>query len=196
MTVATTSATFLKDHYAKIFGRSWAVIPSALLVASLNVFLFAFDKPWTASDGMRNWGDWLFQSLRVVNPSDMLPPWLYSGSVLNLGLLLGGLSAALLSREFGFRPAPASELVKGGLGGLLMGWGAMLSFGCNIGGFCSALSALSVSGVGMMAGLFLGALLSTRYVIWENARLIRAGQTPFMSVCRRRPSQFPALLHS
>jgi uncharacterized protein len=136
----TTLAPFLSEHYAKIFGRSWAVIPSALVVAALNVFLFAFDKPWTASDGMRNWGDWLFQSLRVVNPSDMLPPWLYSGSVLNLGLLLGGLSAALLSREFGYRPAPASELVKGALDGLLMGWGAMLSFGCNIGGFFSALS--------------------------------------------------------
>jgi uncharacterized membrane protein YedE/YeeE len=187
----TTLAPFLSEHYAKIFGRSWAVIPSALVVAALNVFLFAFDKPWTASDGMRNWGDWLFQSLRVVNPSDMLPPWLYSGSVLNLGLLLGGLSAALLSQEFGFRPAPASELVKGALDGLLMGWGAMLSFGCNIGGFFSALSALSVSGVGMMAGLFLGALLSTRYVIWENTRLIRTGQTPFMSVCEAPPKPVP-----
>jgi uncharacterized membrane protein YedE/YeeE len=187
MTAATTFSTFLRDQYARIFSRPWAVVPSALVIGSLNVFLFAFDKPWTASDGMRNWGDWLFQSLRLGNSSDILPPWLYSGSVLNLGLLLGGLSAALLSREFGFRPAPALELVKGALGGLLMGWGAMLSFGCNIGGFFSALSALSLSGVGMMAGLLAGAFLSTRYVIWENAKLIRAGQIPFMSVCEAPP---------
>ena len=45
------------------------------------------------------------------------------------------------------RPAPRNELLKGALGGLLMGLGAMLSFGCNIGGFFSALSALSLSGV-------------------------------------------------
>jgi uncharacterized protein len=191
MTAATMFGTFLKDQYARIFGRPWAVIPSALVIGSLNVFLFAFDKPWTASDGMRNWGDWLFQSLRLVNPSDLLPPWLYSGSVLNLGVLLGGVSAALLSREFGFRPAPAVELIKGALGGLLMGWGAMLAFGCNIGGFFSALSALSLSGLGMMAGLFAGAFLSTRYLIWENARLIRAGQTPFMSVCEAPPQPAP-----
>jgi uncharacterized protein len=191
MAVAATFSTFLKDQYAKIFGHSWAVIPSALIIGSLNVFLFAFDKPWTASDGMRNWGDWLLQSLRLVNRSDLLPPWLYSGSVLNLGVLFGGLAAALLSREFGFRPAPATELIKGALGGLLMGWGAMLAFGCNIGGFFSALSALSLSGLGMMAGLFAGAFLSTRYLIWENAKLIRAGQIPFMSVCEAPPQPGP-----
>jgi uncharacterized membrane protein YedE/YeeE len=189
--IAATFSAFLQDQYAKLFERPWAVIPSALVIGSLNVFLFAFDKPWTASDGMRNWGDWLLQSLRLVNTSDMLPPWLYSGSVLNLGLLLGGLSAALLSRQFGFRPAPAAELIKGALGGLLMGWGAMLAFGCNIGGFFSALSALSLSGLGMMAGLFAGAFLSTRYLIWENAKLIRAGQIPFMSVCEAPPQPAP-----
>jgi uncharacterized protein len=187
----TTLAAFLAEQYAKVFGRPWAIVPSALVIGSLNVFLFAFDKPWTASDGMRNWGDWLFQSLRLSNQIDLLPPWLYSGSVLNLGLLLGGVSAALLSREFGVRAAPGSELAKGALGGLLMGWGAMLSFGCNIGGFFSALSALSLSGVGMMVGLFVGAFLSTRYVIWENAKLIRAGQIPFMSVCEAPPQPAP-----
>jgi uncharacterized protein len=183
----TRLSDFLSDQYAKVFGRPWAIVPSALVIGSLNVFLFAFDKPWTASDGMRNLGDWLFQSFRFLNQPDLLPPWLYSGSVVNLGLLLGGLSAALLSREFGVRPAPASELAKGALGGLLMGWGAMLSFGCNIGGFFSALSALSLSGVGMMGGLFVGAFLSTRYVIWENAKIIDAGQKPFMSLCDAPP---------
>ena len=187
-----TFATFLSEQYTRLFGRPWPVIPSALVIGSLNVFLFAFDKPWTASDGMRNWGDWLFQSLRLVSPSDLLPPWLYSGSVLNLGVLFGGLSAALLSREFGFRPAPAVELIKGALGGSLMGWGAMLAFGCNIGGFFSALSALSLSGLGMMAGLFAGSWIGTRYLIWENARLIRAGQIPFMSVCEAPPQPAPA----
>jgi uncharacterized membrane protein YedE/YeeE len=183
----TKPTTFLGEQYAKVLGRPWAIVPSALVIGSLNVFLFAFDKPWTASDGLRNWGDWLFQSFGFSNQPDLLPPWLYSGSVLNLGLLLGGLSAALLSREFGVRPAPASELVKGALGGLLMGWGAMLSFGCNIGGFFSALSALSLSGVGMMVGLFVGAFLSTRYLILENAKIIDTGQKPFMSLCDSPP---------
>ena len=61
------------------------------------------------------------------------------------------------------------ELVKGGVGGLLMGVGAVLAFGCNIGGFFSATSALSLSGLGMMLGLGAGAFVGLRYLIWEVA---------------------------
>jgi uncharacterized membrane protein YedE/YeeE len=182
---------FLRDQHAKIFGRPWPVIPSALVIAALNVFLFTFDRPWTASDGVRNWGDWSFHGVGLIRQPDLLSPLLYSGSVLNLGLLLGGLAAALLSREFAIRPAPLNELVKGALGGLLMGWGAMLSFGCNIGGFFSALSALSLSGVGMMGGLIIGAFLATRYLIRENRKLIAAGKMPFMSTCEASPQPAP-----
>jgi hypothetical protein len=113
------------------------------VIATLNAFLFAFDRPWTASDGLRNWGDWLLSVSGVLGQPDLLPPFLYSGSLLNVGLLSGGLAAALLSREFALRAAPANAAIKGAVGGLLMGWGAMLSFGCNIGGFFSALSAAS-----------------------------------------------------
>ena len=187
-----TIAAFLNQQYGRIFARPWPVIPSALVVAALNVFLFAFDRPWTASDGMRNWGDGLLKTVGWINQPDLLPPLLYSGSVLNLGLLFGALAAALLGREFAVRPAPPSELFKGALGGLLMGLGAMLSFGCNIGGFFSALSALSLSGVAMMAGLYLGAFAGAHFTIRENARLIAAGQIPFMSTCEAPPRPAPA----
>jgi uncharacterized membrane protein YedE/YeeE len=162
-------------------------MPSALVLAALNVFLFAFDRPWTASDGMRNWGDGLLQWVGVIHQPDLLPPLLYSGSVLNLGLLAGGMATAFLSREFGIRRAPTKELITGGLGGLLMGWGAMLAFGCNIGGFFSALSALSASGIGMMAGLLIGAFIATRYLIRENRRLIASGRMPFQTACEALP---------
>ena len=66
----------------------------------------------------------------------------------------------------------------------------MLSFGCNIGGFFSALSALSASGVAMMAGLLVGAFLGARYLIRENAKSIQSGKLPFMAACEapRRPA--------
>jgi uncharacterized membrane protein YedE/YeeE len=190
--VSPSFESFLHDQYNKVFGRPWPVIPWALVVATLNVFLFAFDRPWTASDGMRNWGDGLMQSVGIIKQPDLLPPLLYSGSVLNLGLIFGALAAALLSREFAVRPAPPNELFKGALGGLLMGLGAMLSFGCNIGGFFSALSALSLSGVAMMAGLYLGAFAGARFTIRENARLITAGQIPYLSTCEAPPRPAPA----
>jgi uncharacterized membrane protein YedE/YeeE len=160
----------LSAQYAAVFGRPWPVWGAALLVATINVFLFAFDRPWTASDGLRNWGDWVLVGLGLLHRPDLVAPWLYSGSLLNLGVLLGGLAAALLSREFAIRLPPRGELVKGAGGGLLMGAGAMLAFGCNIGGFFSAVSALSLSGFGMMLGLGLGAFLGLRYLIWELER--------------------------
>jgi uncharacterized protein len=156
-------------QYAALFARPWLVWGSAVLVATLNVFLFAFDRPWTASDGLRNWGDWMLTGVGLVRRPDLLPPWLYSGSLLNLGVILGGAIAALLSREFAIRVPPSPELVKGAAGGFLMGLGAVLAFGCNIGGFFSATSALSLSGLGMMLGLGAGAFLGLRYLLWEVA---------------------------
>jgi hypothetical protein len=160
----------LSAQYAAVFDRPWPVWGAAVLVATINVFLFAFDRPWTASDGLRNWGDWALAGLGLAHRPDLLAPWLYSGSLLNLGVLLGGLTAALLSREFAIRVPPRGEMVKGAGGGLLMGTGAMLAFGCNIGGFFSAVSALSLSGFGMMLGLGLGAFLGLRYLVWEMER--------------------------
>jgi uncharacterized protein len=160
----------LSAQYAAVFGRPWPVWGAAVLVATINVFLFAFDRPWTASDGLRNWGDWVLTGLGLAHRPDLVAPWLYSGSLLNLGVLLGGLTAALLSREFALRIPPGGELVKGAGGGVLMGVGAMLAFGCNIGGFFSAVSALSLSGFGMMLGLGLGAFLGLRYLLWETER--------------------------
>jgi uncharacterized membrane protein YedE/YeeE len=158
----------LAQQYTALFGRPWAVWGSAVLVATVNVFLFAFDRPWTASDGLRNWGDWALTGVGLVRRPDLLPPWLYSGSLLNLGVLAGGALAALLAREFAIRVPARGELAKGAAGGALMGVGAVLAFGCNIGGFFSATSALSLSGLGMMLGLGAGAFLGLRYLLWET----------------------------
>ena len=156
-------------QYAALFARPWMVWGSGVLVATLNVFLFAFDRPWTASDGLRNWGDWVLSGVGLVRRPDLLAPWFYSGSLLNLGVIVGGAIAALLSKEFAIRVPARAELAKGAAGGLLMGVGAVLAFGCNIGGFFSATSALSLSGLGMMLGLGAGAFLGLRYLIWEVA---------------------------
>jgi uncharacterized membrane protein YedE/YeeE len=140
---------------------------AAILAATINVFLFAFDRPFTASDGVRNWGDWALTGVGVVRRPDLVAPWLYSGSLLNIGVAAGALAAALLSREFALRVPARGELVKGALGGAMLGVGAMLALGCNIGGFFSAVSALSLSGLGMMIGLGAGAFLGIRYLMWE-----------------------------
>src|SRR2546425_2086855 len=180
-------------QYEAVFRRPWPVWAAAVLVATVNVFLFAFDRPWTASDGLRNWGDWILAGLGIARRTDLIVPWLYSGSLLNVGVLLGGLAAALLSAEFAFRVPPAGEALKGTLGGVSMGAGAMLAFGCNIGGFFSATSALSLSGLGMMLGLGAGAWAGIRYLMWELAHRPRwsAGRGRVFVAARRQRSRQP-----
>ena len=156
-----------RQQYDALFGRPWPVVGAAVLIAVTNVFLFAFDRPFTASDGVRNWGDWALTGLGLLTRPDLIAPWLYSGSLLNLGVIVGALAAALLSREFAIRVPVRGELVKGAIGGAMLGIGAMLALGCNIGGFFSAVSALSLSGLGMMIGLFVGAIVGLRYLVWE-----------------------------
>ncbi len=75
---------------------------------------------------------------RCGQAADLVAPWLYSGSLIDIGVIVGGFAAALFAREFAIRVPAVGELVKGGVGGTFMGTGAMLAFGCNIGGFFSA----------------------------------------------------------
>src|SRR4030095_13176654 len=128
------------------------------------------------------------QSLGLLNRPDLISPVLYARSILNLGLLMGALAAALLGREFAIRVPPLGELFKGGVGGLLMGLGANLAFGCNIGGFFSAVAALSMSGVAMMLGLGIGSYLGLRYLLWELERVPGLSTGKSYTFCAPRSS--------
>ena len=156
--------------YRLLFGQQWPAWIGGILFGILSILLFAWEKPWSVADGVRNWGDWL---LNAVNLTDTLiiTPHLYSTSVLNLGIIGGACAAALLARQFHVRGAPPWELFKAVIGGSLMGIGASLSFGCNIGGFFSATSALSLAGPMMMVGLLAGAIVGLKLLVWEVSYL-------------------------
>lgn len=166
----------LREDYSALFGRQWPVWIGGLLIGVLNVFLFLFYQPWTTLDGALNWGDWVLGGLGVIS-AEALSPLLRSGSVINFGLLFGALFSALLAGQFGIRIGPGRELAKGAIGGLLMGLGAVLVRGCNIGGFFSGTSALGLHGLTMAVGLTIGALLGVRYLVWEVDRAPSPGAT-------------------
>ncbi len=158
-----------KQLYSKLFSHEWSPIVGGLLVGALNVALFYFDQPWTTLDGALNWGDSLLQPLGVVR-TRADDPLIRTGSVINLGLLAGAFIAALLSSQFAIRIAPARELIKGALAGVLLGTGAAIARGCNIGGFFSATSAFGANGLVMALGLLVGAFVGVRFLLWETDR--------------------------
>ena len=66
-------------------------------------------------------------------------------SVMNGGIILGAMMAAGLAGRFapGFR-LPLKSLAAALIGGLMMGYGARIAFGCNIGAFFSGVASTSV----------------------------------------------------
>ena len=152
--------------YDALFGKQWPIWVGGILFGMINVFMFAFERPWSSANGIRNWGNWFFNSLEVTDIT-IISPHLFSTSLLNFGIIGGAFASALMAKQFQVRMAPTRELIKGLLGGTLMGIGSALSFGCNIGGFFSATSALSLAGPAMMIGLIVGSFLGLKLLVWE-----------------------------
>ena len=85
--------------------------------------------------------------------------------MINGGIILGALIAALLSGEFKIRwPRQRSAFGRVLLGGLLMGYGAGLASGCTIGGFFSAVPSLGLNGFVYGASIFIGALVGLQII--------------------------------
>jgi len=70
-----------------------------------------------------------------------------TSSLTNLGMLFGAMAAAAASKPFatGSWP-PLKSVAAAAVGGLLMGWGARLGFGCNIGAFVGGVASGSLHG--------------------------------------------------
>jgi uncharacterized protein len=75
-------------------------------------------------------------------------------------LILGSLASALLAGEFEFEWPSLSGAILALFGGVFLGWGAMVSFGCTIGTLLSGIHASSLSGwlfgVALLGGILLG----------------------------------------
>lgn len=70
-----------------------------------------------------------------------------TSSITDLGMLFGAMAAAAASKPFatGAWP-PLKSVAAAAIGGLLMGWGARLGFGCNIGAFVGGVASGSLHG--------------------------------------------------
>lgn len=87
----------------------------------------------------------------------------HPGSWQNVGIMAGALIAALLASQFKFKKIKSlKQVVAATLGGLLMGYGARLAGGCNIGALFSAVASMSLSGWVFAFFLFIGAFIGSK----------------------------------
>jgi uncharacterized protein len=70
-----------------------------------------------------------------------------TSSLTDFGMLFGAMAAAAASKPFAATAwPPIKSMLAAGIGGLLMGWGARLGFGCNIGAFVGGVASGSLHG--------------------------------------------------
>ncbi|MBA2849380.1 YeeE/YedE family protein [Thermosulfuriphilus ammonigenes] len=164
----------IKELYNAFFVRDWSPLMGAILIAFFAVLMEAWYRPWGIVGGLRNWADWFFYLIGLYEDEPPHVLW-FSSSVMNIGFIAGAFISALMSRNFAFRIPPTLEIIKGFVAGILMGIGASLAMGCNIGGFYVAIQNLAANGLLMFIGLIFGTMLGLKYLIWEMNHFFPSG---------------------
>jgi hypothetical protein len=153
----------------------WPLLWGAVLLAIANfATLYLAGRPWGITSAFALWGSKLLMGLGIDVAS--WPYWQGARasslqqsvfaditSVMDFGIMLGALLAAGLAGKFSlsWRVSPAS-LLAAIVGGLLLGYGARLAYGCNIGAYFSGIASGSLHGWAWLVAAFLGNILGTR----------------------------------
>lgn len=167
--------------WRRVLQGPWPMLAGALLLALLNAATLALaGHPWGITWAFTLWAAKVAVALGW-NPDavaywregwqrDALDAGLFEDvtSVMNVGLALGAMAAAGLAGRYApsFR-VPLRSLAAAILGGLLMGYGARLAYGCNIGAYFSGIASTSLHGwlwiAAALPGSWLGARLRPRF---------------------------------
>jgi uncharacterized membrane protein YedE/YeeE len=84
-------------------------------------------------------------------------------SVMNVGIVLGAAAAAAAAGRLSLRRPPSARAAGAALlGGLMMGYGAWLSFGCNVGAYLAGIASTSLHGWLWIVFALLGTALGVR----------------------------------
>jgi len=162
----------------KVFCETeWNATVTGLVVGFFSVMIMAWWRPWGAVGAIRNWGDWIMYSITSVLGTEAgffvyyeeAPRAILAntGSVIGVGFVLGAFISACVGKEFALRIPPYREMVKAVIAGILMGIGATLAGGCNVGGFYNAIGNLGANGFAMMLGLVFGVVLGLKLLYLE-----------------------------
>lgn len=152
----------------------WPLLAGAILLAIGNfAMLYLAGRPWGITSAFALWGSKILMGFGVDAAS--WPYWqgaraasLHQSifadvtSVMDFGIMLGALLAAGLAGKF--NPTlriSVQSLVAAVVGGLLLGYGARLAYGCNIGAYFSGIASGSLHGWCWLVAAFLGNILGT-----------------------------------
>jgi uncharacterized protein len=154
----------------------WPLIAGALGLAIVNIAtLVLAGRPWGVTSAFSLWGAKALAAVGV--PIHTWPGWSTPAqkaalqasvladvtTVMNIGIVLGALAAAMLAGRFApVWRVPKRSLVAAIVGGLLLGYGARIAYGCNIGAYFSGIASASLHGWLWLVAAFAGNALGVR----------------------------------
>jgi hypothetical protein len=153
----------------------WPLVAGAVGLAAVNVATLALaGRPWGVTSAFALWGS---KALAAAGADVASWPYWSSASraaelnasvltdvtsVMDFGIILGALTAAGLSGRFApVWRVPARSLAAAVLGGLLLGYGARIAYGCNIGAYFSGIASASVHAWLWLVAAFAGSAAGT-----------------------------------
>jgi uncharacterized protein len=164
-----------RQGLARLLQGPWPLLAGAILLALGNFATLALSgRPWGITSAFALWGSKAAEHLGVEAWS--WPYWSTPErlaeleasvlqdvtSVMDFGIIVGALLAAGLAGRFA--PSwriPLRSALAAIIGGLLLGYGARLAYGCNIGAYFSGIASGSVHGWVWLVFAFAGNVAGT-----------------------------------
>ncbi|MBF7052741.1 YeeE/YedE family protein [Halomonas sp. KAO] len=154
----------------------WPLLAGAVALALLNFATLALaGRPWGITSAFALWGakgftalggdvsQWGYWQSSWNAAALEATIWRDITSVMNIGLTLGALIAASLAGRFApsFR-IPLRSVLAAVIGGIMLGYGARLAFGCNIGAYFSGIASGSLHGWVWLVAAFAGNMFGVK----------------------------------
>ncbi len=170
----------------------WPLIWGGVALVVLNFATLALaGRPWGITSAFALWGSkgllalgadptqWAFWA---KNPAALTAPVSQDiTSVMDIGLILGALAAAAAAGKFApIWRIPARSLLAAAIGGIFLGYGARLAFGCNIGAYFSGILSGSLHAWLWLPAAFAGSALGVHLRPWFG---LQVEKTPRMTAC-------------
>lgn len=154
----------------------WPLMAGAIALVLLNFATLALaGRPWGVTSAFALWGakaadfigidvaSWTYWSAKANAAALAAPISQDVTSVMDIGIVLGAmLAAALAGRYAPVWRLPRRSLVAAIAGGLMLGYGARLAYGCNIGAYFSGIVSGSLHGWLWLVFAFIGNVVGTR----------------------------------
>jgi uncharacterized membrane protein YedE/YeeE len=154
----------------------WPLVWGAVALALLNYATLALaGRPWGITSAFALWGaktlaslgvdvgSWVFWQMPANAKALAAPLQQDITTVMDIGIMLGALLAAGLAGRFA--PSlniPARSLLAAVIGGLLLGYGSRLAYGCNIGAYFSGIASGSLHGWLWLIAAYAGNVVGVR----------------------------------